>query len=154
MQGLRPGRLAERTNDHENTNGNLSKALSSDGRVMPRSATEGPRRSQAPPRSMQGSAAEKPLLRTRRDGRRDPKNRAELPTRSSNCACQQHALSGQLQRTEERSRRNSAVPAPVGPPLRSTLARPHRENSPSRHSRVAGLQHARPVRFAPARGRY
>src|SRR5438034_6256924 len=75
-----------------------------------RPATEGPRRSRAPPRSRQGSAAEKPLLRIRRDRRRDPKNRAEHPTRSSNCAWPRDALSGRLQRTEETFQRNSAAP--------------------------------------------
>ena len=80
-----------------------------------RPATEGPRRFRASPRSIQGSAPEKPLLRTRRDRRREPKNRAEHPTRSSNCAWPQHAQSGRLQQTAETSRRNSAAPSPSRP---------------------------------------
>src|SRR5215475_2448562 len=113
--------------------------------------TEGPRRYRASPRSMRGSAAEKPLLHTRRGRRRDPKNKAEHPTRSSNRASPQHALSGRLQQTEETSRRNSAAPSPVGPPLRSTEAQRHRENSPSRHTEAGRRDGAAHSSDEPAR---
>jgi hypothetical protein len=120
--------------------------LSADGRVMLRSATKGPRGFRAPLHSIPESAREKPLLHMRLDRRHEPKNRAEHATRSSNCEWPQHAQSGRLLQTEETSLRNFATPAPVAPPLPSRRAQPHRENSPPRHNRVAGLQHAKPVR--------
>ena len=86
--------------------------LASPSRFRP--AREGPRRFRASRRSILGSAVEKPQRRTRRGKSRDPKNRAEHPTRSSNYAWPQHALSGRLQQTAEMSRRNSAAPSPTG----------------------------------------
>jgi hypothetical protein len=104
--------------------------LSADGRVMLRSATEGPRGFRAPLHSIRESAREKPLLHMRLDRRHEPKNRAEHPTRSSNCEWPQHAQSGRLLQTEETSLRNFATPAPVVPHSRqgghSLIARTRR----------------------------
>src|SRR5215813_8586648 len=88
--------------EQENTNGAALVPM-----LVPwfRPAPEGPRRFQVPPRSIGGSGSEKRLLRNRRDRRRDPKNRVEHPTRSSNCVWPQHALLGRLQQTGGMSQR-------------------------------------------------
>ena len=93
MQVLKPEILSEGTNDHEqeDANGDLSNPQFRWSAHGFRPETEGSRQSQASPRSIQGSATEKSQLRTGRDRRHEPKNRAEHPTRSSNRVWQQHA---------------------------------------------------------------
>src|SRR5262245_25590919 len=94
MRVLKPEILSEGTNDHvqEDANRDLSNPQFRWSAHGFRPETGGSRQSQASPRSIQESATEKSQLRTGRDRRHEPKNRAEHPTRSSNCVWQQHAL--------------------------------------------------------------
>src|SRR5262245_20583385 len=94
MQVLKPEILSEGANDREQEGANED--LNNPQFRWPahgfRPETEGSRQSRASPHSIQGSATEKSQLLTGRDRRHGPKNRAEYPTRSSNCVWQQHAL--------------------------------------------------------------